>query len=147
MHIPSNREKIQIISELFREGMDKHELTGGKYYDDTAVALAGHAIQTFMPEIASWQQNRVVVEANSGLLIDGANVTTLEGMAVEARLERVSIQQLIGNVAIGDIGLSIDHYDLFAVLRPRYVDPDPQDIVFGEEVMVPFSEVRLFEAA
>lgn len=147
MYIPRNHEKIQTISEVFREEMDKHEQAGGKYYDDTAVHIAGHAIQTLMPELVDMQRSRVIIEANTGISIENDTDTpSFEGIHVEALLERVSIQQVIADIALNPL-TRITRYELCAVLRPRYIDPDPQDIVFGNTLVVPFQEVQYFEAA
>jgi len=143
MLLPQNHERIQTISELFREDMDRHEMEGGHYYDEKAGELAALAIKTLMPHLVDMQQTRVVVEADKGLLIEGEAPRAYEGVHVEATLERVAIQALMTRV--GDDTLNM--YDLFAVFRPHYTDPEPDDLVFGNELFVPFADISKFEQA
>lgn len=146
MFIPSNHERIQTISELFRADIDRHEAKGGTYDDEEAARLAAEAIQTCMPELAKLQNERLVVEAGQGIALEGKQFTRFEGLRVEAKLARVSIQQLVSTIKDEEFdSVRFSSFDLFAVLTPRYVDPDPTDIVFGEELLVPFAEVERFE--
>ncbi len=149
MYIPSNHERMQTISEIIREELNVHESNGGVYHDDIAGQIAARAVQTCMPSLASMRGERVLVEANAGISLQDSVASGFEGVRVEARLERVAIQSLVRilDESNPDQPLLLTTYDLFAVMRPRYVDPDPQDIVFGDELLIPFEEVRMFEPA
>lgn len=146
MLLPSNPERIQTISEIFRKDIERHEENGGTYYDERAGQIAKEAIETFMPGFASLRQQRLIVEAARGITLQGDQVARHEGLHVEAKLARVSIQQLTSTIEDEDFGsVALTNYDLFAVLEPRYKDPDPVEIVFGDALLVPFAEIERFE--
>jgi hypothetical protein len=148
MLIPSNAEKIKTISEIFREEINDHVNAGGAYYDDRAGQIAAQAIHTIMPDLVDMQGSRVVVESLSGIgsaSNQDKDYSSFTGLRVEAELKRVSIQQAVHNLMIGDTGLSYVSYDLFAVLSPRFEEPDPVDIVFSQELYVPFGSVEQFD--
>jgi hypothetical protein len=146
--LPNNSERIQTISEVFREDLERHAENGGTYYDERAEQLAKEAIETFMPGFATLRQGRLVVEAARGITLQGEQVTRHDGLHVEAKLARVSIQQLTSTIEDEDFGaVSLTNYDLFAVLEPRYKDPDPVGIVFGDVLLVPFADIERFDPA
>ncbi len=145
--ITPNHEKLKIISEIVREELYRHESMGGKYYDEHAGQIAARAIHTCMPELTKMQHTRLIVEAEHGVLLETDDVTSHKGVRVEAQLQRVAIQQLVILENIDGLPIDFSGYDLCAVLVPRYVDPDPQDIVFGQELYLPFSSIGRFESA
>lgn len=146
--ITPNHERLKIISEVVREELGQHESRGGKYYDEQAGKIAARAIHTCMPELAMMQQTRLIVEAENGLLlVDDDESVSQSDIHVEAKLERVSIQVAKSVIPGFDAPVEYSDYDLYAVLVPRYIDPNPQDIVFGQELYVPFSGIERFESA
>lgn len=148
MLLPNNSEKIQTISEVFREDIARHEANGGTYYDEKAGQIAKQAIDTFMPGFAELRQGRLIVDAARGITLQGEQITRHDGLHVEAKLARVSIQQLTSTIEEEGLGaVSLTNYDLFAVLEPRYKDPDPVDIVFGDELLIPFADIERFDLA
>ena len=149
MLLPQNHEKIQTISEIFKEDMDRHEMNGGAYHDEKAGELAARAIQSLMPELADMRQTRIAIEANTGMVIEGSRSKAYNGVYVQATLERVAIQSMVTKFPADASGFSdqLNQYDLFAVFKPRYTDPNPQDLVFGQEILVPFSDITRFESA
>lgn len=148
MLLPNNSDRIQTISEVFRKDIERHEANGGTYYDEKAGQLAKEAIATCMPDLVKLQKERLIVEAARGITLQGDQVAHHEGLHVEASLARVSIQQLVSTIEDDELGsVALSNFDLFAVLVPHYIDPDPVDIVFGDELLVPFSEIEHFEPA
>jgi hypothetical protein len=140
-----NHKKLQRISDHVRLSLMQHETQGGTYYDDTAEQIAGFAIQTVMPELASMRGERVEVEAERALaLTDEKEALWLNGMRVEATFQRVGIQMIVSTLYDT---YSSSSYDVFAILRPHYIDPDPREIVFGDELYVPFERVSGFKLA
>lgn len=154
MHVPTNPERMQTISEIVAEKLEAHVRRGGTYYDDGAEAIAAQAIHTCMPQLPSLLDTRVTVAANSGLSLVESNTPRVgfeaqhhQGIHVIGGLGRVSIQTIVSTMGAGPDALQMSRYDLFAVIKPRYMNPDPVDIVFGNELCVPFSGVTRFEPA
>ena len=147
MLVPKNHEKIQIISGLISGGIDEAERRGAKYYDDSVAEFAATAIRDCMPELVTMQNSRIEIEASKGVSATDEDIRIFDGLFVEALLKRISIQKLISIETIEDEEFTISNYDLFAVVVPRYVDPDPIDIAFGSELYVPFGAVEKFEPA
>jgi hypothetical protein len=149
MLIPSNVERLRTISDIVREELDEHVREGGAYYDERAGQIAARAIQTIMPGLVDMQGSRVVVEAERGIAVldDEAEQPSFAGVSVEAQLQRVSIQQAVHNLRIDGSELSYVTHDLFAVLTPRFLEPDPVDIVFTKELYIPFGSVENFDPA
>lgn len=148
MYVSNNRERLQTISEVVRIQIAEHIEQGGAYYDERAGQIAARAIKEFMPELFAMSQQRLVVEADGGITFQNKEASFLgNGLRVEARLEKVGLQALIGIHSDAELHLSVElsDYDLFAVLRPLYVNPEPVEIVFSDAVMVPFEEIQLFE--
>lgn len=139
---------IRSISEVVSEQLAEHQKTGGHYYDERSGVIAATAINAIMPELVTLQKERVKVEMSAGFLIEGGAVHTLDRAFTEGVLARISIQQIVRlDDSLGtDTPLAFDDFDLFAVVEPRYANTDPSDIVFGDELLVPFREVQLFEA-
>jgi hypothetical protein len=146
--LPNNSERIQTISEVFRENIERHEENGGTYYDERAGLIAKEAIETFMPGLVNLQGQRLVVEAIQGIALHDERAVPHEGLHVEAKLTRVSIQQLTSTIKDKGFGtVALTSYDLFAVLEPRFKDPDPVEIVFGDALLVPFAGIEHFDLA
>ena len=142
-----NHEMMNITSELMRTEFALHELEGGEYDDDTTKQMAQRVIFSCMPHIADFLQQRVIVEAPKAHLLDNDDPRPIEGLHVEAKFKNIEFQPVLKKERLeGFMGsLLLQDYDLFAVVRPQYHDPEPDEIVFGDEVMVPFGEVTLFE--
>lgn len=66
-------------------------------------------------------------------------------MAVGATLAAVQIQELHEIIGGGEDSVELVRHDLCAVLVPRFVDPDPVDLVFSDGLYVPFGSFRLLE--
>jgi hypothetical protein len=146
MLIPKNHEKLQVISEIVADGFDRLERDGVPYYDDQVFNLARQAIETCMPELLRMSGEVMTIEAMQGIsLLDSDNSTPFDGLHVRSVFKRVSIQQLLESATLDDVSLQTSTLDLCVVMTPAYVDPDPQDIVFGKELYVPFSFVTEFE--
>lgn len=133
------------ISEVVRDEMSSHIHNGGAYHDDQAGNIAARAIRLHMPELADLQGERVAVEADGALSLGFGDPQHFREAIVKARFERVSIQQYEASHYIDDLEITFVEHDLFAVLVPEYVDPDPVAIEFGNELIVPFNYVVEFE--
>jgi hypothetical protein len=147
---------MNIASEMMRQEYAQHELEGGEYDDETTKKMARRVLLTCVPHIIEFMHTRVVVEAPSAHIlntnidefVDGItadiDVRPIEGLHVQAKFKNVEFQPIVRQEDYNG-PLFIEQYDLFAVVRPQYIDPEPDAIVFGDEVMVPFSEIALFQ--
>lgn len=147
MFISKNHEKLSAISEIVHEEVSRHLEMGGAYHDDTSFLIAAKAIKLCMPELVNLSGERVVMQASRGISIELQEAAAYDGIAVSAKFERVCLQQLIEQMGDEENQIQIDSFDLCAVMRPVYLDPDPKDLVFGDELYVPFGAVEQFEAA
>lgn len=147
MLTPKNHDKLQVISGIVQDGLGKLEEEDIPYYDPRAEKIAAHAIKTCMPELASMAGERILVEALQGVSIDGNDSAGHDHVRVHGVLQRVSIQRIVEQAYIEGTEFSTSRHDLCAVFTPRYVDPDPSDIVFGQELYVPFGTITEFERA
>ncbi len=169
-----NHEVMNIASEMMRQEYALHELEGGEYDDPVTKKMARRIILSCMPHIMDFLHARVTVEASQAHLLVTSRVEApsgvtsepkgdehlteavvdtdirpIDGLHVQAKFKNVEFQPTIRHEQLeGYSGsLLVEEYDLFAVVRPQYIDPEPGEIVFGDEVMVPFREVNLFEAS
>lgn len=147
MFIPKNHEKLQVISEIIADGYGKLEQDGVPYYDDRVFGLAQQAIRDCMPELVRMSGEVMTIEASRGVSLEDTDSRSFNGLHVSGTFERASIQQLIEAAMFEEASLDMSTLDLCAVITPRYVDPDPQDIIFGKELYVPFSSITAFEPA
>ena len=147
MLIPKNHEKLQVISEVIADGFERLEREGVPYYDDRVFDLAQQAIQTFMPELVRLSGEVMTIEAQQGVSIGDGDSMSFDGVRVRSIFKRVIIQQLLESAILEDVSLQTSTLDLCVVMTPAYIDPDPQDIVFGRELYVPFSSVTEFESS
>lgn len=149
----SNAERLNAIDELVRVGIDKHIAEGGIYYDDTAKQIAQRAVMSCMPEMPSFFQHPVVVDADEALLLKdlespvlkGTVVEPLDGAHVTAQLDKIELQAV--RLTTDELGphVSLYSYGMFAVLRPAFKDAEPGTIVFGQELYLPLSGITSFE--
>lgn len=146
MFIPKNHEKLQAISEIVADGFDRLERDDVSYYDNRVADLALQAILVCMPELVRMYSEVMTIEAMQGVSI-GDDDMSFDGLRVSSIFRRVSIQQLIESATIEDVSLQTSKIDLCAVMTPVYIDPDPQDIVFGKELYVPFASITEFETS
>ena len=151
LELYENHEVMNIASEMMRQEYALHELEGGEYDDEMTKKIAQKVILTFMPHIMDFMHERVIVEAPqahilnttlakvAGETLTETDVRPVEGLHVEAKFKHVEFQPTIRREHLeGYSGsLLVEEYDLFAVVRPQYVDPEPDAIVFGDEVMSP----------
>ena len=158
LELYENHEVMNIASEMMRQEYALHELEGGEYDDETTKMMARRVLLSCVPHIMEFMHERVTVEAPqahvlttkltkvAGETLDETDVRPIEGLHVEAKFKNVEFQPTIRREHLeGYTGsLLVEEYDLFAVVRPQYIDPEPDAIVFGDEVMVPFREVSLF---
>ena len=74
------------------------------------------------------------------------HVGVVEGLHVEAKFKHIEFQP-IHEMLPSDTGSSLifEDYDLLAVVRPQYFDPEPGVIVLSDEVLIPFGEISHFE--
>lgn len=147
MHIPSNHERIQTISEVVQEQLERHREQGGKRDDDKATRIAARAIQELMPQLVEMQRSRVTVEASRGFSVLNRTSKKIDGLHVQAKLQRVAVNELISTMGTDDDYVALSTFDLHAVLLPRYEDAEPWDLIYGEELYVPFSDIQLFESS
>ncbi len=157
LELYENHEVMNLASEMMRQEYAQHELEGGQYDDETTKKIARRVLLTCVPHIMKFMHSRVIVEApvahvlntsinefDDGITTD-IDVRPIEGLHVQAKFKNVEFQPIMRQDSY-DGPLFVEQYDLFAVVRPQYVDPEPDEIVFGDEVMVPFGEVALFQA-
>ncbi len=144
--IQNNADQLHRISDIVSDEIERHIAQGGQYYDETASVIAARAIRDYMPQLATFQGNQVTVESQMALLAEGASYQRLSGARTKAVLSRVCIQQVIESTGEGDSEVVLSRHDLFMTLTPQFVDPDPDIIVFGNELYVPFCEVRRLDA-
>ncbi len=164
MELFKNHEAMQVTSDLMRQDFSLYELEGGRYDSLATKLMAEKVIFSCMPHIMDYLHSRVIVEATHAHLLEAENesssslelvdkpdkptsVQVIDGLHVEAKFKNIEFQPIIRNETLEgyDGTLIIEDYDLFAVMQPHYFDPDPGAMVFSDAVMVPFSEVTLFE--
>lgn len=100
-----------------------------------------------MPELGSLQKSQLVVDASRAIVLGDDLAESYEGVHVQATLTRISLQELVSTVPKTEPPLTYTSFDLCAVFEPRYIDPDPQELVFGQEVFIPFRDVTRFDIA
>lgn len=147
MFVPRNHEKLQVISEVVADGFGKLDQEGVPHYDDRMFGLAQQAIRDCMPELVRMSNEVVTVEASLGVSVEEGDTPTYTGLHVTGTFHGVDIQRLIETAILDGMPLDMSAAELCAVITPRYVDPDPKDIVFGKELYVPFSAITEFESA
>lgn len=79
MLLPSNAQKLQTISEIFKDGMEALCAKGASYYDERAEQLAAQAIRSCMPELATFAQSRITAEALKALVLAMTRYSHLTG--------------------------------------------------------------------
>lgn len=126
--------------------MDSLVAQGISYDDDRAYDAARSAIQLIAPGLLTVSGERVGVEADTGVAIEGKRARFFGGIAIGAELRRVSIERIQQDEQLEGIRLSTVRHDLCAVLVPDYLRPDPIDLIFMSEIYVPFSSLVGFGA-
>ena len=139
--------QLQASSEAFQQSMETLQTRGVAYHEDPAYIAARQAIENFTPDLLGMSGERVQLEADLGVAIDEQTSRKYGGLAVSAILRGVQIQELHEVVEDGNYSLELVRYDLCALLSPRFVEPDPVDLLFSGELYVPFSSVTLLEPA
>lgn len=143
----SYADQLRACSDSFQDSMVTLQEQGVSYYDDRAYDAARRAIQTFAPDIVAMSGERAQVEADLGVALEEEMSRKYGGLAVNAILRGVQIQELHEVVEEGGAKIELVRHDLCALFVPRYVDPDPVDIVFSGELYVPFGSFTLLEPA
>lgn len=141
-------EKLRTASDLFREEAGVLVEKGARYYDDAIFDTAVSALQRVVPEIAALAHSRVGVESGRVVSIDTRDHSSISfgGVVVEATLKGIILQELREEADFDGVALDRDVIDLCAVLLPRYVDPNPVDVVLRDELYVPLSGIRSLES-
>lgn len=147
-----NHEMMNFASDMMRKSYEAHELTGGEYDDATTKKMAESVILSCMPHILDFLYAHVTVEASRAYTQDikasdaAEPVGIIEGLHVEAKFKHIEFQPV--NEAVytdRSSGFIVEEYDLLAVMRPQYFDPDPGVIVLNDEILVPFENISQFE--
>lgn len=145
MLVPTQSEKLQVCSAVIQDELLQLHEEGIPYYSDRAAKIAAHAVMTFVPELSELARSTVLVEASQAVSIDNEDSLSFSGgIHVAGVLRSVQIQQVIEEANFEGIPLSSIRFDLCAVLTPKYIDPDPVDIIFGKELYVPFGAITEF---
>jgi hypothetical protein len=114
--------------------------SGVGFQDDVAISVAFLALKRYVPEMLQWGSERVAVEAEQCFSIDGEEVDRYQDVAFSGNLGRISLQQLNREETLeSGIEFATTSYDLCMVFTPTILDPDPVDLVFGREILVPLS--------
>lgn len=140
-------DQLRASSESFQESMNALQQQGVTYYDDRAYQAAKRAIQNFAPELLSMSGERIAVEAELGVGLEDGDPRKYGGLAVKAILRSVQIQEIHEFIEEDGSQIELVRHDLCALLVPKYVDPDPVDIVFSGELYVPFGTVTALNPA
>ena len=150
----TNAEKLRRISRYFKDGVaeleqDAADSSYNFSQNDHAFDIARRAIEQFMPELVALTNERVRVGSELGICLsrDKREQDTHEGISVLATFRAIEIQSSIERMEISDGDITFTNYDLCALFIPKFVDPDPVDIVFGGELFVPFGRIEEFTAA
>lgn len=149
----THAERMNTIAEIVKLEVDTHITEGGMYYDDQAKLIARKAMVSCMPDMPNFLQRSIVVDSEDSLLFEdlggkplkGTTVKKIEGVHVLARLSKIELQAF--RLTTPELGGEIDLYDygMFAVMEPVFVDPNPGEIAFGDELYIPFGGVMSFE--
>lgn len=137
----SYADQLRACSDAFQTGMEGLIQQGVPYYDDRAFLLAQQAVINFAPDVIQMSGERVAVEADLGIALEGKSSRPFTGLAASAILRSVKIQELQEEVREGDSGFTMVRHDLCAEFVPAFQDPDPVDLVFAGSLYVPFSAV------
>lgn len=146
MFIPSVREKALAISDIVVESYDARSRADEDFDSDRMYSVAKTAISTIMPELVDMTGERVKIEAYRGISIDEAVTTAHDGIYTVGSLRRIMLQKRVETVDFGELEYQSQMVDVCAVITPHYKDPDPVDLVFADELVVPFvgiQELRL----
>jgi len=113
---------------------------GAGFQDDVALEVATLALKRYVPELLKWGSERVTVEAGQCFSIDGEEVDRFQDVSFSGTLGRIGIRQLNREERLeGGVEMASTSYDLCMVFTPAILDPDPVDLVFGKELIVPLS--------
>lgn len=152
LELYKNHEMMNFASNMMKQSYEAHELAGGEYDDVATKKMAETVILTCMPHILNFLYAHVTVEASRAYTQDIKDssepepVGIIEGLHVEAKFKHIEFQPI--NEAVytdRSSGFIVEDYDLFAVMRPQYFDPDPGVIVLNDEILVPFENISQFE--
>ncbi len=152
LELYKNHEVMNIASDMMKQSYEAHELKGGVYDDERTKKIAESIIETCMPHILDFLHEHVMVEASRAYAQDIKDteepepVAVIEGLHVEAKFKHIEFQP-INETVYSDrtSGFIVEDYDLFAVMRPQYFDPDPGVIVLNDQVLIPFEHISRFE--
>lgn len=139
--------QLRACSEVFQQSMYELQQRGVAYYDDRAYQAARDAIATYVPDVVAMSGGRVGVEAELGVALEGKTLRKFGGVAVNAVLHAVDIQELHEVIEEGGVSIELVRHDLCGLFVPVFVDPDPVELVFGDELYVPFGAITQLDPA
>lgn len=139
-------DDMQSASLAFQESIEEMILDGVPYYDDRIYTAARIAVRNYVPVIANLKDNRVAVGAEYGAALNGSEVMALGSLAVNAEFSGIYARERRTIVCVGNQEVEIVQLDLNAELVPRFAEPDPVDMVFYNEIVIPFGAIRSFDA-
>lgn len=137
-----NIEKLQLCSMAFSERMALLDEEGITYHSDTANAAAAQAIQSNYPDFTELLNRTVQLEAMEAVSLGGEQTYRFKGrINVAGVLRTIRIQQLTSSEYLEDISLTMNRYDLCAILVPEYEESSHDEILSGDQLYVPFSAI------
>lgn len=137
----SYADQIRACSEAFQSSMETLSAQGVSYYDDRAAEAAATAIGEFVPDLANMRGERVEIESDLGIAIEGRTTFKYDDVAVSAILNTVRIQELHETIEEDGTIVKLVRHDLIGIFIPEYKEPHPVDLVFGTELVVPFGVI------
>ena len=152
----STVDKLHKISAYFKDGvaeLEQDETRFGLNLDlsqnDHVFVIARNAIEKFMPELVALTDERVRVGSELGICLspDGRSQSAHSGIGVLATFRAIKIKSSIETLETSDGAVTLTNYDLYALLIPKFADPDPVDIISEGKIFVPFGQIEAFEAA
>lgn len=143
--LPSMQEKFRTASDIFQdEALPLYDR--GISPDDPLIrSIAIKAVSTILPELNTIFFGRSLpITVDSSLAVsvcmdDAFPYLSHQDAHTSGTLKHIDSEQITIERGFSD---PVTGIDICLYVDPRYTNPDPVDIVFGETLCVPFSQIN-----
>lgn len=141
------KENLQMCSRNVSEQVN-YLVSEGMHNPMRAADMARRAILHFAPDLMSFIGKRVKVESSNVFLLDEESVEGhYDEGSFQARLSRMSVERITSTDSLEGLvtDLEVENCDIALTFKPEFTDPDPIDLVFGRQIIVPLGDVERLE--
>lgn len=139
LHIP--RQRLYECSALLRDSLEANNVT---LLDNpqAVVAIGRHVIGRVIPEFHRMLSTDITVNADSVVQTHDGFRRPIMSAEFTGNLSTFKISELEMTEYIEGIGeVPITRTDIMLIFKQRISNPDPVDLGYSEEILVPMSEV------